>query len=196
MKKCLPNYFGNHFAVEGNQVINYRHRASLELFLANFWLAECLLHLRMQNYRHPVYRPKAARDYLGNFYRLWPENKSLGNSAGADCTYENDLAFLSKSPIGPPDPESQKTPKPDKPKCQNSQLFAGIFKSNRHYPKVNLISPKVNHKFPQSKPQMFLGNFVKIVGFQNFVWGAHGRRGFENIYCETIIFAQNYEFYA
>ena len=42
--------------------------------------------LRMQDYRLPVYRPKAVLGIISVIlYRLWPENNYLGNSAGADC---------------------------------------------------------------------------------------------------------------
>ena len=43
-----------------NQVINYQLWPSLKNSLGNFWLAECLQYKRMQNYRHPVYRPKVV----------------------------------------------------------------------------------------------------------------------------------------
>ena len=50
-----------------------------------------------------------------------------------------------------------------------------IFRSKRYIPKVDLISTKVNLKFPKVNLKCLL------LGFQNFVWGAHSRRGLENI---------------
>ena len=43
-----------------NQAIHLPTLTLTENILGNFWLAECLQHLGMQNYRHPVYRPKVV----------------------------------------------------------------------------------------------------------------------------------------
>ena len=66
------------------QAMHYRHRASLNLFL-KLRLRESLQYMRVQNYRHSVYRPEVVLGilYVINF-RLRRENNYLGNSGGAD----------------------------------------------------------------------------------------------------------------
>ena len=48
-----------------------------ETILGNFWLAECLQYLRVQNYRHPVYRSKVVLAIVEVIFLLTSARKCL-----------------------------------------------------------------------------------------------------------------------
>ena len=60
------------------------------------------------------------------------------------------------------------------------KINSKIFRSKPYFPKVNL-------KFPPSKPYFLLENLQRLSGFQNLVWGAHCRRGFEDLSFRSVL---------
>ena len=66
--------------------------------------------------------------------------------------------IFSKTPTGPPDPRSPKTPQQQKKKFQNPRKPRSPPKVNVRSPKVNVCSPKVNARSPKVNVKYFLGN--------------------------------------
>ena len=76
--------------------------------------------------------------------------------------------------MGPPDPQSRKTPpsnKKESPKIQKSSRIPYFPKVDAISPKVNAISPKVNAISPKPNVKYFKGIFEEFKVFEIFCWG-------------------------
>ena len=102
------------------------------------WLLLSVQHIKVQNYRHPVYRLEVVfRLVLVIIYRLWLENNYLGNSAGADCVSEelNKAVAVSRkeNPGASPDlgPIFAAFPFPEMPKAGVAFYDGGISRTRK-----------------------------------------------------------------
>ena len=72
----------------GDRDIVYVPNVYVPFLAPNSWLRVFFQYVKVQDYRHPVYRLEVVFGIVrAILYRLSPENSYLGNSAGADCDF-------------------------------------------------------------------------------------------------------------